>query len=818
MSTAGPALAAVPGTLPDAAAEAFSRHFQAHIEQIEGWLPREEAELLYRCARAARGGHIVEIGAYRGRSTVALALGSLDGAGLQVFSVDPHAEFIGPGGGHYGPADREAFYRNVLASGTAKLCSLVGLRSAEAARAIDGPLSLIWIDGDHSTAAVMQDVRIWSPKLAVDGLLLLDDVSDAFEGPRLAVQTLERDGWTRAGSQVGKVVALRPPALRVAASRVAASSAGGVTVRPAAQLVTPSRLDIAAKHLHARLRAEADAPSWGRRIYLAHLQLWNGFFENVPRKTRAEDFISGFDAVLDATAASASEGLDTVVPVTLNGNLLNGSHRVCAALLYGRPVRTIAVEVQPEQARYDGAYFERLVQQRGHGGEPLLLLAMCLEFVRIVPACRVVTLFAHLKEHRQAVDALLAQHGSTVWTFERSYEGRDQLALVRLLYEGEAWLGNVADGFRGVGSKAGPCFAAGSTVRFVLLAPGEAADWVALKADLRSIGGVGKHSVHINDTTAETDRVLRVAADELAFALYARSWPRLLPAFAAQFAAFRTLVLQQGRAEDVVVTGSAAMAVFGLRDSADLDYLHRGPPLQIAGRDDIGSHNPYAAMYPVPIADMVLDPDHHVMVDGIRFLRPSVLCQFKRRRGEAKDLRDQAMLDAFAQKLQLVDGPDFTDPWTGRSVLWLLDGGNGRAAHIQRLLGLRDPASSGLQVLLGLEAARDPGLNAAGVAFLPDGMGLDGDADALADLLLRRPRARVLVVRDGLDNAAALLGLSATLPQGRLLVMTWQAIDGWRPSFVTGLAAFCGLPPDNAWETAALSQWDSLAEPPVPGF
>src|SRR5579871_2007365 len=89
-------------------------HFVPDYEKIDGWLKLEEAELLFEAAMSVTSGCIVEIGSYRGRSTVALAAGSRSGAKAPVFAIEPHEHFIGIKGGAFGPNDRRAFFRTLL--------------------------------------------------------------------------------------------------------------------------------------------------------------------------------------------------------------------------------------------------------------------------------------------------------------------------------------------------------------------------------------------------------------------------------------------------------------------------------------------------------------------------------------------------------------------------------------------------------------------------------------------------------------------------------------------------------------------------------
>lgn len=147
------------------------------VEGVEGWLAREEAALLMDLAAAVPAGQVVvELGNFRGRSSVALALGSREGSGVQVFSVDPHAEFTGPRGGRFGRADQAHLYANLARTGVGALVSVVGLDSRRAAAAFGGArIGLLFIDGDHRYEAVRADFEAWRPHLAPGARVAFDD-------------------------------------------------------------------------------------------------------------------------------------------------------------------------------------------------------------------------------------------------------------------------------------------------------------------------------------------------------------------------------------------------------------------------------------------------------------------------------------------------------------------------------------------------------------------------------------------------------------------------------------------------------------------
>ena len=77
----------------------------------------DETMLLYRLAKAVQSGCIIEVGSYRGRSTVFLGRKSLDGNRPQIYDIDQYENFVGALDGVFGPKDRTAFYQAMLATG-----------------------------------------------------------------------------------------------------------------------------------------------------------------------------------------------------------------------------------------------------------------------------------------------------------------------------------------------------------------------------------------------------------------------------------------------------------------------------------------------------------------------------------------------------------------------------------------------------------------------------------------------------------------------------------------------------------------------------
>lgn len=143
------------------------------ITHVEGYLYDAEAQQLYDLARSVRSGCIVEIGSYRGRSTVMLAKGAQE-AGTHVYAIDPHFEAV-DGIATYGKADRTAFLRNILEAGVSEVVRKIDLPSSVAVAGWQEPIALLWIDGGHDYANAKHDFEHWSPFVMEGGVIAYHD-------------------------------------------------------------------------------------------------------------------------------------------------------------------------------------------------------------------------------------------------------------------------------------------------------------------------------------------------------------------------------------------------------------------------------------------------------------------------------------------------------------------------------------------------------------------------------------------------------------------------------------------------------------------
>jgi predicted O-methyltransferase YrrM len=125
---------------------------------------------------------IVEIGSFRGRSTIVLRRAAAPD--VEVVAIDPH------GGGDRGPqqispdlalgeADHEAFHANLRRAGVDEGVRHVRRMSQDALGEVEGELALLYVDGAHRYRPARADIERWGERVADGGTMLVHDAYNA---------------------------------------------------------------------------------------------------------------------------------------------------------------------------------------------------------------------------------------------------------------------------------------------------------------------------------------------------------------------------------------------------------------------------------------------------------------------------------------------------------------------------------------------------------------------------------------------------------------------------------------------------------------
>ena len=158
-----------------------------------GFLTEREARFLALAAACAPGkGTILEIGSFKGKSTVGLAsIAARYGLG-KVVTVDPHtAPSVTDPDLEGQTSSWEDFRATLRTAGVEDSVEIHRALSRDLARGWTRPIRLLWIDGDHTYAGAKEDIDLFRRHLAAGAIVALHDVLHTFEGPiRVFVEEL----------------------------------------------------------------------------------------------------------------------------------------------------------------------------------------------------------------------------------------------------------------------------------------------------------------------------------------------------------------------------------------------------------------------------------------------------------------------------------------------------------------------------------------------------------------------------------------------------------------------------------------------------
>lgn len=407
-------------------------------------------------------------------------------------------------------------------------------------------------------------------------------------------------------------------------------------------LLVPDRFDIAIKALYARLWLAGCAQRWRNYAYFEQALRITGPELEINEhdgsgKSGIDQFLTSFHRLL--TDVDPSE--IPMVPVDGNWCAFDGSHRVAAAIVMGRKVEVAQIDTA-STSYPSAAYF----LGRSHGHKPCpseILDEAAIEYCRIKNGLVLALIFPSVASDKFAIDCL-KEVGEIVYRKDVILSTLAGASLLKQAYLGHQWLEQEGED-SGFAHKVSSCFPFQGTVRAILLDKCNLTALREIKERIRSHYCIGNHSIHCTDGDDEVLRLARVLFNENSLDLL-RMGVRASPDFHRQLFLYRDWLEENALDEEAFcIDGGSILALLGLRETRDIDFLYHGDPSRLPRLPvKIDCHNEMEAFHVESIADIVGDPRMHCWYMGVKFCSPALVLQMKGRRNESKDRADVALL------------------------------------------------------------------------------------------------------------------------------------------------------------------------------
>lgn len=417
----------------------------------------------------------------------------------------------------------------------------------------------------------------------------------------------------------------------------------------AIELLKPERIDLIAKLQFLKYIDHKISFSFVEELYEAHLKAFNGNKKcseaGNNQKNNLEDYIQSFKKTAKDIKDNGFDPDKSMIPVGENNVLLDGAHRTASAIYFHKKINIIRFEGIKENYNYlffrknllDEKYLDYMVTE--YCKRKNNTYAFC-----IWPAAP--------KEYREQAYHLIRKHTSVIYEkkIDLNYNGYRNF-MIQIYNDHTNWIGSYADHYKGVYSQLDLCYKSNTPLELFVVESVSKEFIIDLKRTIRNIFNIGNYSVHSTDEQIETVKMLEVLLNKNSIELLNKGRPdKYIKLNEKIDILIKKIDYYNLDRESLIIDSGAVLALFGLRDTSDLDYLALSESYDVLEDEMIENHINNFRFYGVNMEELILNPQNYLVYQGIKFVTLDILKKMKINRNSEKDLLDIKLIDGFVHK------------------------------------------------------------------------------------------------------------------------------------------------------------------------
>ena len=392
--------------------------------------------------------------------------------------------------------------------------------------------------------------------------------------------------------------------------------------------LTPNRLDIGFKLFFINLISEEN--TFPLKIYKEHIRaITNGTFKEFGNedKDSLRKYIDDFKNT-DKSIKNEFDSSKSIIPLGKRNTIVDGSHRVTSAIINSKKITIQKFNI--EDPNYNWEFFKK----RGVNSNYIDIAVN--EFLKYSEKYFAAFVWPVASENiNMIIKTLGTENILYVKKLKLSANGGHNL--LTQLYKGQEWLGGLEESYNGAISKLSKTFNSKGIIHVIFFRQKTIQKVIDNKKKIRNKIGIGKHSIHINDNKEELKLINEIVLNNNSIKFIDKGKTFKYKKTIDLVQKFKSKVDRLNfDIENFVICGSTPLAIFGYCNSNDIDYLSTYDINEIS--DDISSHKMYAHFYKKPINELIFNPENYFYFNGIKFLTTNNIIEFKKNRGEPKDL------------------------------------------------------------------------------------------------------------------------------------------------------------------------------------
>ena len=397
----------------------------------------------------------------------------------------------------------------------------------------------------------------------------------------------------------------------------------------ASNLLTWNRLDLAFKLFYLDYKNKNTILA--EKVYKEDIksQTLGKFIEygNENNKNNFETYLNKFNDLFHDIKNNGFDFKTSIIPLSEDGTLINGAHRLSASIFLDKHVECIVTEEKSMIADYN-YFFKRNITSNTLD----LVVNKFIEYSR--DNIYVAFLWPSGKGDNKLAESYFT---NIVYKKSISLSFNGAFNLLVELYKHMKWTGSQEAGFPGIRKKLIECFPVFKPITVLVFQSETIEDVKIIKEKVRQVHGIGFSSIHITDSKEEAIRISKLIFNEngIHFLNYAKPYRYSL--LSNELNKFNSYLKTNNYSnEDVVLDGSIILSQYGLRKNADIDYLS----FESINNPKYESHDSQLKFHKKTKDDLIYNPQYYFQYNNFKFISFNQTYLMKMNRNEQKDKTD----------------------------------------------------------------------------------------------------------------------------------------------------------------------------------
>jgi hypothetical protein len=381
------------------------------------------------------------------------------------------------------------------------------------------------------------------------------------------------------------------------------------------KIIDQRRFDIMAKYIYGLFIKEKIKSDFGYRLYEDHMWIFNRYDEDDGSgKKGIESFIRSFSYTLNSIESKGFDDEISLLPVGKNFALLDGAHRLSAALLYNEKIKV--VKVNDSDVNYNYQFFK----QKGlltRWSDP-----MAYQYCKLKKNTFIVVIFPDVVKRINEVKKILNKFGQIYYEKDITFHGEGPKNLFTYLYgEDLKWINDSAYNH----------FKSETSIKVYVFVTNTLNDVLEAKREINSLFNSSEYTIYINTTHNDTIHLAQLFFNKNSIHFMNNSniyentnLKRIIKEYKNS--------LQDKDNDNFCVISNAVLAIYGLKELKIIEFIGKKNS-ELTPNNKFNSNivdlTEQMVSCAIEIDDIIFNPENHFYFYGLKFASLSTVKKMK---------------------------------------------------------------------------------------------------------------------------------------------------------------------------------------------